>query len=266
MFVGWIRSDEFEAYKKDTEKSITVDESLFDKQLENYSDLCFKCKIDEKIVGLATAYKYQKSYQINVFETIDNEQVKEKLLKCLLQNIDEDKMIYALIKKDDFDAFEKLGFLNLKRFYKLKYRGTQVAFNFSHTHAKEVNKENFASIAHKIDKLVMKEDREQFIKTDMFYQSSLKLGTNFGYLHSRAVGNAIKISPWIMANEAFMDAEKLIRAVLHYRGLKQIVAYAPDEVEILSLYNSYKFEKQSEYCLVYKGEKPTWQLDNIYAF
>ena len=112
----------------------------------------------------------------------------------------------------------------------------------------------------------MNESMEHYIKNELEFASSLKLSTQLGFLHSRALENKILISPWGMASEAYMEAEKLFRAVLYYRGLKKIVAYVPDEVEILSLYNSYKFEKQSEYCVVYHGKKPTWQIDNIYAF
>ena len=70
-----------------------------------------------------------------------------------------------------------------------------------------------------------------------------------------------------MVDEAFTDAEKLIRGVLYHRGLKTIVSFIPADVkEIVELYKSYKFEFVEDFGLLYINKKPTFNLDSIYGF
>lgn len=69
-----------------------------------------------------------------------------------------------------------------------------------------------------------------------------------------------------MENEAFLDAEKLLRGVLYYRGLKKIYGYAPKNVkEIVDLYQSYKFKIIGDFKLMYLNNRPNIILDNLYA-
>ena len=69
-----------------------------------------------------------------------------------------------------------------------------------------------------------------------------------------------------MNSETFLDAEKLLRGVLYYRGLKKIFAYAPkNEKEIVELYQSYKFEIDGDFKLMYLIEKPNISLENLYG-
>ena len=105
------------------------------------------------------------------------------------------------------------------------------------------------------------------MKQDCVFSNSLKLSTDYGFLHSYVVNKRyIKISPWIMANEAFLDAEKLLRGVLYYRGLKKIFGFAPkNEKEIVDLYQSYKFEITGDFKLMYLNEKPNIRLENLYG-
>jgi hypothetical protein len=88
-----------------------------------------------------------------------------------------------------------------------------------------------------------------------------------GFLHSYVVNKRfIKISPWLMDSEAFIDAEKLLRGVLYYRGLKKIYAYAPsNEKEIIELYQSYKFKIDGDFKLMYLTELPDIKLENLYG-
>ena len=69
-----------------------------------------------------------------------------------------------------------------------------------------------------------------------------------------------------MQNESYLDAEKLLRGVLYYRGLKKIFAFIPKDIkEISELYESYKFKKDGNFSLLYLGEKPELKLENLYA-
>lgn len=68
-----------------------------------------------------------------------------------------------------------------------------------------------------------------------------------------------------MESEALSDAEKFIRGVIYHRGLKKIVAFIPEVKEITDLYESYKFELTGGYQLLYLGNKPTMDLEMVYA-
>ena len=70
-----------------------------------------------------------------------------------------------------------------------------------------------------------------------------------------------------MADEAFLDAEKLLRGVIYHRGLKNLISFIPESIsEIVDLYKSYNFEFKSGYKLMYKNKKPDIKLDSIYGF
>jgi hypothetical protein len=96
----------------------------------------------------------------------------------------------------------------------------------------------------------------------------LLLSSSNGYQHSYALNqNIIKLSPWIMQEFSFDEAEKLMRGVIYHRGLKKILAYIPAfNDEITNLYRSYKFEFLEEFELMYKNEKPKINLEMVYGF
>ena len=147
------------------------------------------------------------------------------------------------------------------------HSGEAVAFNFSNSTAKQVSGEHYDEVSKKVDKKVFNFRRDEYLKNDCVFSNSLKLSTGFGYLHSYVVNKRfIKISSWCMENEAFLDAEKLLRGVLYYRGLKKIYGYAPKNVkEIIDLYQSYKFKIDENFKLMYLKDKPKIVLDNLYA-
>ena len=128
--------------------------------------------------------------------------------------------------------------------------------------------ENYNAVVKKLDKDALNEDRFDYIMKTLMKQSSLMLATQFGFQHSYALDKSnIKISPFIMVDEAFTDAEKLLRAVIYHRGLKTIISFIPKEAkEIVELYENYKFELKGGYSLLYKNEKPNINLESIYGF
>jgi len=132
---------------------------------------------------------------------------------------------------------------------------------------KHISNENYLPIVKQIDFLAFNEDRVDFI-TKIAKPSSLLLSTKFGFQHSYAIDKAIiKISPWIMDDGAFDDAEKLLRGVIYHRGLKILIAFIPaDILEIKELYESYNFKFESGYKLLYKNEKPNINLEMVYGF
>jgi hypothetical protein len=173
-----------------------------------------------------------------------------------------------MANKKEKEALSELEFKPYASFTKATNTTNTVAFNFSNATSKSISNENYLPVLKKLDFDTFKEDRVQYVTHTVFKQSSLLLSTQFGYQHSYAIDkNFIKISPWIMVDEAFTDAEKLIRGVIYHRGLKNLIAFIPSDVkEITELYTSYGFELKEKYTLLYLNEEPKIHLESLYAF
>lgn len=267
MFIGYLRKEFESSLETLAQSNVLLDVELLKHTFDVFPQYCFAAYEKNEIVGVLSAYKFENRILINVFEV--NPQypdVFERLLKLFVKNA-LDETVLLLVEKKLFPKIEALGFEIFAPFIRYMHFGDAVAFNFSNTHAKQVNIENYEETAKKIDQLVFNENREHYVARDCIFSNSLKLGTQSGILHSYVVNKKyIKLSPWLMKDEAFLDAQKLLRGVLYYRGLKKIYGYAPADVkEITELYESYKFKKDGLFYLIYKGEKPQIKLDNLYA-
>jgi hypothetical protein len=267
MFVGYLRS----TYEEDLSLILESDK-LFDLELlkqtyEVYPQYCFAAYEDGKIVGVISAYSFSKHIFINVIESLDtHKDVLTRLIKLLVQNVSS-MNIYVLIEDKQSSYFTAFKFQEHSKFLRYMHSGEAVAFNFSNSTAKQVSGDNYEEISKKIDREVFLDDREEYIKKDCVFTNSLKLSTTSGFMHSYVVNKRyIRISPWLMQNESYLDAEKLLRGVLYYRGLKKIFAFIPKDIkEISELYESYKFKKDGVFSLMYLGEKPELKLENLYA-
>ncbi|WP_044419121.1 hypothetical protein [Halarcobacter anaerophilus] len=267
MFVGYLRND----FEEDIQDILNSDK-LFELELlkqtyKAYPQYCFGAYEDGKVVGVVSAYEFGKHIFINVVKVMKAyEDVLTRLLKLLIQNASS-MNIFILIEFDKKHYVEAFNFKEHSLFIRFIHSGEAVPFNFSNSIAKQVSGEDYEKVSKRIDKEVFMDDREEYIKKDCTFPNSLKLSTQTGFLHSYVVNKRhIKISPWLMQSESYLDAEKLLRGVLYYRGLKKIFAYAPKEVkEICELYESYKFKKEGTFSLMYLGEKPDLKLENLYA-
>ncbi|QOG11218.1 hypothetical protein [Arcobacter sp. FWKO B] len=261
MHVRWLKPEIFEIYKE----TLGVDSHIVFKSIQHNGDLCFYT-IDENdaFTGLICAYEFEKSIKITAFLGKDTS-TKEKLLKSLIQ-ASYNKPLQAIITKTDSELFRSFGFETYTEVLEYISNSRAVAFNFTTNHAKEVNNPNFFQIAYRLNKKNLGDDMYEYCKNDMNSTSSLNLATDLGYLHSRGLHKDILISPFVINDMSYLDAEKLLRGVLHYRGLKKLKVFIPNILEIKELYESYKFIKNNNLFLVYLGEKPNIKLDNIYGF
>lgn len=261
MYVRWLKLDFFEQIKE----NLGLDNHIISKSIEHSPHLCF-CVVDEEnnFLGFICGYEFENNIYVTALFA-KNDIVKLKLLKSLI-NSAYNKSIQTIIPLDDLELFCSLGFEKYADVLGYVSSGRAVAFNFTTNHAKEVNNPNFFQIAYKLNKKIVGDDLYEYTSRDMNSSSSLNLSTNYGYLHSRALGKDIIISPFFVEDMNYMDAEKLLRGVLHYRGLKKLKAYIPDIAEIKELFESYKFEQKEKLVYVYMGEKPKIKLDNVYSF
>jgi hypothetical protein len=264
MFVGWLRKD----YNLDTlkEHNPLLDAHLIDKTYHLFPELCFGVYDDEgKLVGVLSAYEFDEVLCINNFFVIEEfSEYKTRLIKILLSNVSYKTVI---VLTDSTKEFENLGFEKYYKFFRYIHSGEAVSFNFTDKNSQELQRGDFFQVAMKIDKAVLGFERSEYIKEEMFMPTSFKLSTGFGFLHSYAINKKfVKISPWFMNLEAFLDAEKLMRGIINYRGLKKIYAFIPDITEITELYEGYKFRKDKSVVMLYLGEKPDIRLESVYAW
>lgn len=268
MFVGYLRNS-FEEELDD----ILNNDKLFEIELlkntyKTNPQYCFAAYKEDNIVAVISAYAFKKSIFINVISVLPKyEDILLRVVKLLIINC-KSLNIFTLVNKNISSYFKELEFLKFSSFLRLSYGTQTVAFNFSTSIAKQVNSENYDEIAKKIDKEVFAEDREAYILKDATFCNSLKLSTQKGFLHSYVINKRyVRISPWLMSTQGQADAEKLLRAILYYRGLKNIFAYVPTDIkEIINLYKSYKFKQEAEYYLMYLGDKQDLKLEDLYAF
>lgn len=271
MFIGWIRKKSFIADLNKLSESMTIDKSLIHKSYDDNSSLCFGAYDDQNLVAFISAHDLEHSFLINNFYYIDktSNDVKKRLIKLLLDNINEDtKPIMIMAQKDERSIFTSFKFEEFAKFKRAIYSGGGVAFNFTNATSKSITTENYLPIMKNLDKLAFNNEKVNYTKNTLLKQSSLVLANDYGYQHSYAISKSlVKISPWIMKDAAYSEAEKMIRGIIYHRGLKRIFAYIPSEAkDITDLYASYKFDLSEEYTLFYKNEKPYMNLDMVYAF
>ena len=267
MFIGYLKNGFEDSLEELSNNNPLFDLELLKQTYNVYPQYCFAAYENSKIIGVLSAYAFDSYLYVNVIEVLDGyDDILKRLISLLTRNFSNENIL-LLIESDKSQELENLGFKTYSDFVRFVHSGEAVAFNFSNSTAKQVSGEHYDEIARKVDKKVFNVNRENYIKTDCIFSNSLKLSTGYGYLHSYVVNKRfIKISPWIMDNEAFLDAEKLLRGVLYYRGLKKIYGYAPKNVkEIIDLYQSYKFKIDGNFKLMYLKDKPNIVLDNLYA-
>ena len=267
MFIGYLKNG-FENCVEDLiNQNPLFDLELLKKTYDVYPQYCFAAYEDSNVVGVLSAYSFENYLYINVLETLEKyEDVFKRLVALFVRNFSNENIL-VLVENKKHQEFNNLGFQIYSDFVGFMHSGEAVAFNFSNSTAKQVSGEHYDEVSKKVDKKVFNFRRDDYLKTDCVFSNSLKLSTGYGYLHSYVVNKRfIKISSWCMENEAFLDAEKLLRGVLYYRGLKKIYGYAPKNIkEIVDLYQSYKFKIIGDFKLMYLNNRPNIILDNLYA-
>jgi len=269
MFVGWIRKGSFRNDLEAFSQDVLIDKGVVLNSFDNGS-LIFGAYEGSELIAFVTLYQMDKLYLLNGFyyKSDVSSETKERLLNILFDNLyDENTSVIVLAHLSEMDVFQQVGFVPLYRFTRATYSGANVAFNFSNATAKSISRENYIPTMQQLNRRALGDDMIEYITKNIFKSSSLVLSTDFGYQHSYALDKStIKISPWIMEDGAFDDAEKLIRGVIYHRGLKRIFTFIPKDIDqIVDLYKSYKFTLEGEYYLMYHGRKPAIDIEMIYG-
>lgn len=268
MFVGFIRDNFASDIETLSQEDIIIDNNLALNTREKYPLLSFGAYDNTKLSAFIGAYEFDKIVLINSFyyKNID-ENVKDRLIKILINNLHSTKSLLVLANQNEIVHFQKLGFDFLFEFKQAYYNGDGVAFNFSNAMAKSINSDQYLKHIKELDYGLYLDDRFEYITQMMAKKTSLILSNEYGYQHSYTINNSLlKLSPWVVKEESYSEAEKFMRGVLHYRGLKKIVAMIPNIDDIKELYRYYKFDIKDTYYLMYLNDKPNINFNKVYSF
>ena len=108
----------------------------------------------------------------------------------------------------------------------------------------------------------------EFLLDEMERTSSLKLSLQNGFQHSSIVNaRSVYLGPWQVRKGYEDEAEKMMRGVLYFRGLKKVVADIPLGVkDVVTLYEKYHFQNKQRFIHMARGEEMNVRFENIYAF
>jgi len=267
MFVGWTRP----SFGEDLEQfaqSVLCDQHLILATRQNFPDMTFVAYDEGVMCGIIGGCRVGDGIFINSlhYQTDCGDEARERLMGLMMGNFPNESMT-VMAHEGEKELFEGCGFVVHSPFSQALYSGEKVVFNFTSAMSKRITSENPLPLLMAYDKRAFGVERSEYLHT-LLKPSSLHLSTTVGVQHSYGLDKGlVKISPWVMEDGAFSDAEQLIRGVLYHRGLKKIFAIIPSHIEeITKLYRSYGFKLTDNMLLMYKGAKPKIDLEMVYGF
>ena len=273
MFIGWLKfGDVSELVHVSEEVGWLLDGYHVKLMMMHSPHLCYGAYEDGKLVGAIMAIVFEKSAMIKYFMVRPGYQkqgIGRRLFETLLGVLDSDyKSIYLHANPAMVKFFETYGFnakMEVGRFLNV---GKVPPFNFTNAHAKELDGNNFEATITAIDKETFGENRMDFLFDEMERTSSLKLSLPNGFQHSSIVNaRNVYLGPWQVREGYEDEAEKMMRGVLYFRGLKKVVADIPLGVkEVVKLYEKYHFQNKQHFVHMARGIDRHIRFENIYAF
>lgn len=272
MFIGWLKFADVNRLVSIADEIGWLVDGYHAKLMMMHSPhLCYGAYEEGELVGAVMAIEFEKSAMIKYFMVKKEYQkhgIGKRLFETLLGSLhSEYEHIYLHAHADLVPFFETYGFeakMEVGRFVNV---GKVPPFEFSNANAKELDGDNFESIISKIDKETFSENRMDFLLDEMERNSSLKFTLPNSFQHSSVVNSRnVYLGPWQVREGHEDEAEKMMRGVLYFRGLKKVVADIPLGVEhVVDLYKRYHFEKKQSFVHMARGESKV-KFENIYAF
>jgi len=273
MFIGWLKFSDVNALVKISEDIGWLLDGYHVKLMMMHSPhLCYGAYEDGKLIGAVLAVEFEKSAMIKYF-MIDRAYQKQGIGTRVFETlygalIADYETIYIHVLPEMVHYFEVYGFkpqIEVGRFVNV---GKVPPFNFTNAHAKELDGSNFESIIAKIDGETFGQNRMNFLLDEMERNSSLKLTLPNGFQHSSIVNSRnVYLGPWQVREGHEDEAEKMMRGLLYFRGLKKVVADVPLGVEhIVDLYKRYHFQSKQRFVHMVYGKSNDVHFENIYAF
>ena len=272
MFIGWLKfADVSELVNIAEDVGWLVDGYHVKLMMMHSAHLCYGAYDEGKLVGAVMAIEYEHSSMIKYFMVRPDYQkqgIGRRLFETLLGAIgDKKRALYLHANPALTTFFESYGFVAKMEVGRFINVGKVPPFNFTNAHAKELDSGNFESTIAKIDKETFHENRMDFLLDEMERNSSLKLTLPNGFQHSSIVNaRNVYLGPWQVRAGHEEEAEKMMRGVLYFRGLKKVVADVPLGVKhVVDLYEKYHFQNKQRFVHMSRGNSDV-AFENIYAF
>lgn len=273
MLIVWLKFSDVNAVVKLAEsQGLLVDGYHIKLMIMHAPHLCYGAYENGELVGAAMAISYQKSNMIKYVmlkPTHQGQGMGHRLMSTLMKALEGDtKDIYLHANEKSVSFFEKFGFeskIEIGRFLNV---GKVPPFNFTNAHAKELDGPDFERIVTKIDHETFNEDRLDFLFDEMERSSSLKFTLAHSFQHSSVINaRSVYLGPWQVAKGHEAEAEKMMKGILYFRGLKKVAADVPmQNREAVELYKRFHFQKKERYVHMRLGTTTVPLFENIYAF
>ncbi len=273
MFIGWLKfADVNELVKISEDIGWLLDGYHVKLMMMHSPHLCYGAYEDGKLIGAIMAIEFEKSAMLKYFMVSKDYQKKgigTRMFETLHGAIKADyETIYLHANPNMIAFFERYGFkaeMEVGRFINV---GKVPPFNFTNAHAKELDGINFESVIARIDKETFGENRMSFLLDEMERNSSLKLTLPNAFQHSSIVNaRNVYLGPWQVREGHDDEAEKMMRGLLYFRGLKKVVADAPmGASHVVDLYTRYHFQNKQRFIHMAYGKSNAVRFENIYAF
>ncbi|MDD3466307.1 MAG: GNAT family N-acetyltransferase [Campylobacterales bacterium] len=266
--IVWFRQDLIPTFVAETQKEgWLIDEFEIERTIARFPTSSFALLVDGKLAGGITTYFHEKTAWIGnflVFPEYRKHGYGKRLFETVLKELDGQKSIYLnanpLLKK----FYKSYGFNECIEVIRLKSK--KELSNKAFTGFGETEQKTMPQIAMKLDGEFFCEDRGVYLSEDAISKSSIYFATPNGFLHSRMIGGIAFVGPFEVRSGAYLDAERMFREFLHFRGMKEICLDVPKIDEILSFFVGYGFEESSRTMQMVKGEDMFVEYENIYAF
>jgi GNAT superfamily N-acetyltransferase len=272
VFIGWLKfADVAELVKMSEEVGWLVDGYHIKLMIMHSPHLCYGAYDNGKLIGAVMAIEFEHSAMIKYFMVKPDYQKKgygRRLFETLLGAVNGYDRLYLHANPSLIGFFKQYGFQEKMEVGRYINVGKVPPFNFTNAHAKELDGTNFEAVISAIDKETFHENRMDFLLDEMERNSSLKFTLPNGFQHSSIVNaRTVYLGPWQVREGHEEEAEKMMRGVLYFRGLKKIAADIPLGVEsIVKLYEKYHFQMKQRFVHMVRGEHTEICFDNIYAF
>lgn len=273
MFIGWLKfADVSQLVKISEDLGWLLDGYHVKLMMMRSAHLCYGAYEDGKLVGAVMAVEFEKSAMIKYFmveKSYQKQGIGKRMFETLFYALKaEYESIYIHANPNLVTFFQKYGFESKMEVGRFVNVGKVPPFNFTNAHAKELDGSNFESVISKIDKETFHENRMDFLLDEMERNSSLKLTLPNGFQHSSIVNaRSVYLGPWQVRKGHEDEAEKMMRGILYFRGLKKVVADVPLGMKhIVDLYEKYHFQSKQRFVHMTYGKRHDVSFENIYAF
>lgn len=266
--IVWFRSDLVAPFVAEAIKEgWLIDEFELLRTIERFPTGCFALLIDGQLAGGITTYEHEKSVWMGnflIFPKFRKKGYGKRLFEAALKEVKDRGVVYLnanpLLKK----FYKSYGFKECIEVIRLKSKKELSSRAFSAFG--ETEQKSLPVIAPKLDIEFFHEDRSTLLSEDIASKSSIYFATENGFLHSRMVGGAAFVGPFEVRSGAYLDAERMFREFLHFRGMKEIFVDAPKIDEILSFFIGYGFEEVGRTVQMARGDDLKVIYENVYSF